>query len=279
MKKLKRSLVLLSSLVLMVVVLSGCTPTTKVDASSTGFWDHYIVWNFIRAIQGLSHIFGNSYGWGIVIFTIIVRIIILPLMIYQMKSMRQTMELQPKLKALQEKYPGKDMESRQMLAKEQQKLYSEAGINPFASILPLIVQMPILFALYQAIFRSDVLKSGTFFWMQLGDKDPYYILPILAAIFTWLTSKLNSMAQPEQNTITTVMTWSMPIMIFVFALNVPAALSLYWVITNLFSAGQTLLINNPFKIRKEREEKESKEKARQRKLAKAKRKAYKSKRK
>ena len=83
MKKLKRSLVLLSSLVLMVVVLSGCTPTTKVDASSTGFWDHYIVWNFIRAIQGLSHIFGNSYGWGIVIFTIIVRIIILPLMIYQ----------------------------------------------------------------------------------------------------------------------------------------------------------------------------------------------------
>ena len=143
MKKLKRSLVLLSSLVLMVVVLSGCTPTTKVDASSTGFWDHYIVWNFIRAIQGLSHIFGNSYGWGIVIFTIIVRIIILPLMIYQMKSMRQTMELQPKLKALQEKYPGKDMESRQMLAKEQQKLYSEAGINPFASMLPLIVQMPI----------------------------------------------------------------------------------------------------------------------------------------
>ena len=118
------------------------------------------MWNFIRAIQGLSHIFGNSYGWGIVIFTIIVRIIILPLMIYQMKSMRQTMELQPKLKALQEKYPGKDMESRQMLAKEQQKLYSEAGINPFASILPLIVQMPILFALYQAIFRSDVLKSG-----------------------------------------------------------------------------------------------------------------------
>ena len=169
-------------------------------------------------------------------------------MIYQMKSMRQTMELQPKLKVLQEKYPGKDMESRQMLAKEQQKLYSEAGINPFASMLPLIVQMPILFALYQAIFRSDVLKSGTFFWMQLGDKDPYYILPILAAIFTWLTSKLNSMAQPEQNTITTVMTWSMPIMIFVFALNVPAALSLYWVITNLFSAGQTLLINNPSKL-------------------------------
>src|SRR5699024_12577096 len=72
------------------------------------------------------------------------------------------------------------------------------------------------------------------------------------------------------------MTCSMPIIIFVFALNVPTALYLYCVITNLFSAGQTLLINNPFKIRKEREEKERKEKARQRKLAKAKRKAYKS---
>lgn len=279
MKKGKRNLLLFSSLFMVALVLSGCSSTSKVDANSTGFWDHYIVWNFIRAIQGLSEILGGSFGWGIVVFTIIIRIIILPLMIYQMKSMRKTMELQPKLKEIQNKYPGKDMESRQQMAMEQQKLYSEAGINPFASFLPMLVQLPVLFALYQAIFRSETLKAGSFLWMELGSKDPYYVLPILAALFTWMTSKLSTMSQPEQNVMTTTMTWMMPVIIFITALNVPAALSLYWVVTNAFSVGQTLLINNPFKIIKEREEKQRAEKARKRKIEKAKRKAFKSKRK
>lgn len=181
-----------------MLVLSGCG-TSPVDASSTGFWDHYIIWNFIRAIQGLSRIFGHNYGWGIVVFTIIVRIIILPLMIYQMKSMRKTTEIQPQLMALQKKYPDRsDPEQMRMMSEEQKRLYAEAGVNPVAGCLPLLVQMPILIALYQAIFRSETLKTGKFLWMQLGDKDPYYILPILAAIFTFLTSWLSVKAQPEK---------------------------------------------------------------------------------
>ncbi len=197
-------------------------------------------------------------------------------MVYQMKSMRKTSELQPKLKALQAKYPGKDPESLKMMREEQQRLYAEAGVNPVAGCLPLLIQMPILIALYQAIFRSETLKAGHFLWMELGDKDPYYILPILAAVFTYATSKLSMMSQPEQNAMTSAMTYGMPIMIFIMALNFPAALSLYWVITNAFSVGQTLLINNPFKINKERKEKEQAEKQQARKLAKAKRKALKS---
>lgn len=277
MKSGKRFAALLGAASLMLV-LAGCS-TAPIDAQSTGFWDHYIVWNFVRAIQALSDIFGHNYGWGIVVFTIIVRIIILPLMIYQMNTSRKTMELQPQLKALQQKYSSRDTATMRQLQAETQKLYSEAGVHPMASMLPLLVQMPVMIALYQAIFRSETLKVGQFFWMQLGDKDPYYILPILAAFFTYLTSKLSMMAQPESNAMLTVMTYAMPVFILVIALNVPAALSLYWAITNAFSVVQTWFFNNPYKINREREEKQRAEKQKQRQLEKAKRKALKNKRK
>ncbi|KRL01661.1 membrane protein insertase YidC [Liquorilactobacillus capillatus] len=277
MKKARR-VGLLLSLGVMVFILAGCGRST-VTQSSSGLWDHYVIWNFIQAIQFLSKIFGNSYGLGIIIFTVIVRIILLPLMFYQTKSMRKTTELQPKLKVLQQKYSAKDSETQGKLREEQQKLYAEAGVNPVAGCLPILVQMPILLALYQAILRSQVLKTGSFLWMQLGDRDPYFILPILAAIFTFATSKLSVMSQPEQNVMTAAMTYGMPAIILFSAITLPSALSLYWVITNAFSVGQTMLLNNPFKINKEREEKQQAEKAKKRALEKAKRKAYKSKKK
>lgn len=279
MKKGKKALVLFGALSL-VLVLSACS-TDPVNSQSTGFWDHYIIWNFVRAIKALSNLFGGSYGWGIIIFTIIVRIIILPLMFYQIKSSRKTMDLQPQLKELQAKYPDRDQDSMRAMQEEQKKLYAEAGVNPVAGCLPLLVQMPVLLALYQAIFRSQELKTGTFMWMQLGDKDPYFILPVLAAIFTFATSKLSMMSQPDtgQKGMTAAMTYGMPLMIFITALNVPAALSLYWVITNAFSVGQTLLINNPFKINRERAEKEQAKKDRERDLKKAKKRALRNRKK
>lgn len=279
MKKGKKALALFGALSL-VLVLSACS-TDPVNSQSTGFWDHYIIWNFVRAIKALSNLFGGSYGWGIIIFTIIVRIIILPLMFYQMKSSRKTMDLQPQLKELQAKYPDRDQDSMRVMQEEQRKLYAEAGVNPVAGCLPLLVQMPVLLALYQAIFRSQELKTGTFMWMQLGDKDPYFVLPVLAAIFTFATSKLSMMSQPDtgQKGMTAAMTYGMPLMIFITALNVPAALSLYWVITNAFSVGQTLLINNPFKINRERAEKEQAKKDRERDLKKAKKRALRNRKK
>ena len=279
MKEGKKALALFGALSL-VLVLSACS-TDPVNSQSTGFWDHYIIWNFVRAIKALSNLFGGSYGWGIIIFTIIVRIIILPLMFYQIKSSRKTMDLQPQLKELQAKYPDRDQDSMRAMQEEQRKLYAEAGVNPVAGCLPLLVQMPVLLALYQAIFRSQELKTGTFMWMQLGDKDPYFILPVLAAIFTFATSKLSMMSQPDtgQKGMTVAMTYGMPLMIFITALNVPAALSLYWVITNAFSVGQTLLINNPFKINRERAEKEQAKKDRERDLKKAKKRALRNRKK
>ncbi|MCK8624602.1 YidC/Oxa1 family membrane protein insertase [Apilactobacillus sp. M161] len=277
MKKLKKysSLSLIAGLVLF---LSACS-NKPINSHSTGLWDGGIVLNFSRAIIWLSKFFGNNYGMGIILFTIIVRIVILPLMIYQTRSMKKTQELQPKLKALQKKYSSKDTETMSKLREEQQKLYSEAGVNPVAGCLPMIVQLPILWALYQAIWRTNVLKTGEFLWLRLGVKDPYFVLPILAAVFTFISTWLSMKSQPEKNGMTSMMMFGMPIIIFFMALNIPSAISIYWVTTNVFQALQTLVIQNPWKIQREREEKVQSEKKRKRAIEKAIKKAKRSHRK
>ncbi|AYF92056.1 membrane protein insertase YidC [Apilactobacillus bombintestini] len=277
MKKIKKYLSL-TTIVGLVFLLTACS-NKPITSHSTGLWDGVIVLNFSRAIIWLAKLFGSSYGMGIVAFTIIVRIIILPLMIYQTKSMKKTQELQPKLKELQKKYSSKDTETMKKLREEQQRLYAEAGVNPVAGCLPLLVQLPILWALYQAIWRTNILKSGEFLWLQLGHRDPYFIMPVLAAVFTFLSSWLAMKSQPEQNGMTKGMMFGMPIIIFFMALNIPAAISIYWVVTNAFQAGQTLVIQNPWKIQKEREEKARAERQHQHKIEKAIRKAKKSHRK
>jgi YidC/Oxa1 family membrane protein insertase len=277
-KHLKRNLALISVAALSFI-LTACS-TAPITSHSSGFWDGVIVYNFSRFIIYLSKIFGNNYGWGIIIFTVLIRIVILPLMIYQTKTTMKTAELQPQLKRLQQKYSSRDTETQQKLREEQQKLYAEAGVNPMAGCLPLVIQLPVMYALYAAVSRTQVLKAGSFLWLQLGDKDPYFILPVLAAIFTFLSTWLSMKAQPQgsQNGMTSAMTFGMPLIILITALNFPAAITLYWVVTNLFQVGQTLIIQNPFKIQKERQAKVDDEKAKRKAIEKAKRKATKSKR-
>lgn len=276
MKKVKRvlSLAAIGSLTLFLAACSN----KPVTSHSTGLWDHYIVYNFSRFIIWLSNNCGG-YGMGIIIFTIIIRVLLLPLMFYQTKSMLKTQELAPKLKAIQKKYSSRDRESMVKMQEETSKLYKEVGVNPWASMLPMIIQLPIMWALYQAIWRTPELRHGTFLWLQLGHTDPYYILPILAALFTFLSSWLSMASMPERNAMTSAMTWFMPIMVFFMALGFSSAITLYWVVSNAFQVVQTLLLQNPFKIRREREAKEKQEKAKKRKLEKAKRRAYSSRRK
>lgn len=266
MKKRKR-LLLMMALVSLVVLLSACG-TSEVSAQSTGLWERYVVYYFAEAIKWLS--VGGSRGIGIILFTLIIRIILLPLMNFQTKSMRKTQELQPKLKELQKQYSSKDTATQQKLREEQQRLYAENGVNPYAGCLPLIVQMPILMAIWQAISRVPELREGSFMWLDvLGNPDPYFILPILAAVFTFGSTYLSSMSQVESNPSMKIMTYMMPIMILAMGINLPSALSLYWVVSNAFQVGQTLLINNPYKIIREREEVVRQEKERERALRKA----------
>lgn len=262
--------IILAIIALAIIIVASLT--FKGHVASNSFWSA-IVAAFTSSILGTSAWFGNNYGLGIIVFTILIRFLILPLMVYQIQSMMKMQVVQPALKALQAKYPGKDTESRQLMMAEQQALYKQEGVNPFASMLPLIVQMPVLFALYQSIYNSPVLKSGKFLWLQLGSHDPYYVLPVLAAVFTFASSWLSMQSTPEQNGMTKAMPYIFPVVIFFSAMAVPSALSLYWVVGNLFQTIQTFFLQNPFKIRRERELAAQKERDMKRKIKKAKRSA------
>ncbi|SIN91478.1 YidC/Oxa1 family membrane protein insertase [Carnobacterium alterfunditum] len=267
MNKRKRLLLLLGT-VFLAVVLVGCG-TSPITEQSTGIWDKYIVFNFSRIIIWLADLFGGSFGAGIIIFTLIIRLVLLPVMHHQTKSTQKMSEMQPQLKKLQTKYASKDPDTQNKLKEETSKLYAEAGVNPVAGCLPLLIQMPVLIAMYQAISRTEVLKTGNFLWMNLGAPDPYFVLPVLAAILTYATTKLSTMSQLEPNPTTTTMLYMMPALILFMGITLPSALSLYWVVGNAFSVGQTLLLNNPFKIKKVREEKSQIERDRRRALEKA----------
>lgn len=268
MKKLKtkKKLLLFLGMISLVVFLTACG-TGEVNAQSTGIWERYIVYNFARIIDFLS--FGGNKGIGIILFTIIVRILLLPLMHYQTQSTKKTQKIQPELKKLQEKYASKDPETQRKLQEEQQKLYDKHGVNMFAGCLPLLIQMPIMMAVWQAISRSPELTRGQFLWVELGTPDKTLVLPILAAIFTFASSKLTTMSQPESNASMTIMNYAMPLMIFGMGVSLASGLSLYWVVSNGFQVIQTLLINNPFKARRELEEEERRKKELARALQKA----------
>src|SRR5690625_5959337 len=109
-------------------------------------------------------------------------------MIKQIKSTQAMQEVQPEIKALQEKYSSKDAKTQQKLQEETMKLFQERGVNPFAGCLPIFVQMPILIAMYHAIMRTFEIREGVFLWFELGSPD--YILPLIAGGATFLQQKL-----------------------------------------------------------------------------------------
>ncbi|MCX2455801.1 membrane protein insertase YidC [Lacticaseibacillus nasuensis] len=266
-KRTKRIL-LGGGLITMMLLLAACG-TSTVTQSSTNWWDRYVIYNAALFILWLAKLFGGNPGVGIIVFTLLIRVVIFPLSYMQIKSMGKQQELAPQLKELQKQYSSKDTETQRKLQEATQKLYADNGINPLMGCLPLLVQMPFLFALYQAIARTDALKQGTFLWMNLAKPDPLFILPILAAIFTALTTLTSTLAQPQRTATSWIMVAVSPIMILAIAFTMPSAISIYWVVTNAFSLAQTFLIQNPFKLKRERDAKAAAEKARQKALRKA----------
>ena len=142
------------------------------------FVDRYIVYNFSRIIVWLSDIFGN-YGVGIIAFTLIIRIILIPLTKYQTQSTEKMQMMQPELKALQEKYASKDPETQQKLQEETAKLNEKYDYSMWSGCLPMLIQLPILMALYQSISRTEILSQGHFLWLELGVPDQLFVIPII----------------------------------------------------------------------------------------------------
>lgn len=265
LRKRKRLLLAVSMLAL-VVFLSACG-TDPVSAESTGIWEGVIIYNFARAIIWVSNLFGGNYGIGIIIVTVIIRAMLIPFTHFQQKNMQQMNDISPQMEELKSKYSARDAETQEKLKEEQQRLYSEAGVNPYMGCLPMLIQMPVFIALYQAVNRTPILATGDFLWVNLGQPDPYFILPILAGVFTLGHSVLMSMGRATEGN--KVMTYVMPLFIVFITFRLSSALALYFTVSNGFSVVQTLLFQNPFKIRKERADKEAQEREaeRQRKRA------------
>jgi YidC/Oxa1 family membrane protein insertase len=171
-KKL-RTLLLIAVMLLAVFILTGCSiPTGPVDLDNPpGGWEQFVVYPLAKILMALNNAIKSigipgSWGWAIIVFTIAVKLVTLPLTLKQLQSTRAQQTLQPKLRELQEKY-GKD---RQKLAEEQMKLYKEAGVNPMGGCLPLLVQLPILWGLYQALYvlaapGVEQLQNARFLWI------------------------------------------------------------------------------------------------------------------
>lgn len=222
-----------------MVLLSGCgssmsAQTNPIDPNN-GIWDRYFVHPLSWLLNWFADLLWGQYGLSILVVTIIIRFLVLPLTLKQYRSSKAMQAIQPEMKKIKDKY--KDDPKKQQ--EETMKLFQKNGVNPLAGCLPLLVQMPILIALYNAIVRNGEISQHTFLWMQLGTPDPYYVLPTLAAITTFLQQKvMASQTTPQMQSLMLIF----PVLIFVMSMNFASALPLYWVYSNLFTVVQSYLL-------------------------------------
>ncbi|MCU0306783.1 MAG: YidC/Oxa1 family membrane protein insertase [Thermoleophilia bacterium] len=202
----------------------------------------------LRALLDFLHDpLGFTYGWAIVMLTVIVRLALLPLFVKQYKSARRMQEVAPQLKELQRKYKG----NRQKLNEELMRFYKENDVNPFGSCLPLVAQLPIFIALYYVLrgFTPEDDTSLSFMWAipditkQLTDIG-WAVVPlvIIYAVSQLLSSELS--ATPNMPATQRKLMRLLPLVVvfFVFQFPVPAGLIIYWMTTNLWTCGQQLVI-------------------------------------
>lgn len=242
---MRNKIIALLAMTGMLTFLSGCMEVNQdITADSDGFWNEYVVFPLSKTLIFFADWTGGSYGLAIIIVTIIIRLVLLPLNVKQLKSSKGMQEIQPQLKELREKYSSKDAQTQQKLQQETMQLFQKNGVNPLAGCLPIIVQMPILIGFYHAIMRTAEIQTHSFLWLQLGTPDPF--LAILTALTTFLQQKLMMAGgAAAQNPQMQMMLYIMPIMIGTFAFFFPSALALYWIVGNLVMILQTVFIRKP----------------------------------
>lgn len=241
---MRKKLLLVALLIGLVAVLSGCMDLdAPINSSSTGIWNKYFVLPMSSVLIFFAGLFKGDFGLSIVVVTLIVRLILLPLNVKQIRSSKAMQDIQPQIKELQAQHSSKDSATQQKLQQETMALFQKNGVNPLAGCLPIFVQMPVLIAMYHAIMRTQEIEGNTFLWFELDSPDK--ILPILAGLATFAQQKIMMSGNAQQNPTMTAMLYLMPIMITIFAFFFPAALALYWVVGNTFMVAQTLLIRGP----------------------------------
>lgn len=206
----------------------------------------------------------HDFGVAIVILTIIIRLIFSPLSIKMLRSQRQLSQLQPKLKELQEKHKS----DKQALAGATMALYKEHKVNPFSGCLPILIQIPILFALYSAFnlgFTPDglnhlydfvsnpgVIKQTSLGFIDLASKSAF--LAVVAGVLQWFQGKKafdfqnpNPSAKTDQMAMMSKqMLYFSPVMVIIISWNLPTGITIYWITTTLYAIVEQLYINKKY---------------------------------
>jgi YidC/Oxa1 family membrane protein insertase len=229
-------------------------------------WDELLMRPMINSLALLAHLLFNNFGLSIIVFTILIRLAMIPLTVRQTRSMKKMQDLQPRLKALQDRYKNKGAAEKRQLSSETMKMYREAGVNPIGCLGPMVIQMPIWFGLYRAILRTmpptpeglanlsasfyswnpamaNVPIDSKFLGIDLvdfvqGAPVPWnFALPVLVGLTMFLQQKMTMSGQaaatPQQAQTNQIMLWMLPIMFGFFTFQFPAGLAVYILFSNI----------------------------------------------
>ena len=219
-------------------------------------WNLIIVDPMLNGLIALSSLLPKAveFGLAIIILTIVVRLILTPLTLRQLKSTKAMQSMQPKIQELQKKYA----KNKQKLQQEMMKVYKETGVNPIGCMWPMLVQLPVWIALYQSIMRAlattpenllDLSRhlyfwqivnqalplNSHFLWLDLGQTDNYLILPILVGVSMWVQQKMTTApsTDPRQQSMSSMMTLMMPFMFGMLCMMFPSGLALFWLVSTV----------------------------------------------
>jgi len=208
---------------------------------------HYGYFSFLavpllRSLKWIDSFVGN-YGWSIIILTVLINIAMFPLKHKSVVSMRRMQELQPQVKAIQDRYSKMKMTDpgRSKMNEELMALYKEKGVNPASGCVPMLLTMPVLFAFYSMLSVAVEIRGEPWaLWItDLSQHDPYYITPVLMGATMFWQQRMTPVADPAQQKVMMLM----PIMFLVFFLWAPSGLVIYWLTSNLIGIGQQYATN------------------------------------
>jgi YidC/Oxa1 family membrane protein insertase len=215
------------------------------------------IWNLllqgmVNALLFLYNVLGHNFALSITVFTVLVRLLTLPLTLPAQRSAKVQQELQPEIEQIRKKY-AKDKEKQTQAMMD---LYRERGVNLYMGCLPMLLQLPIMFAFYQSIVKalantplqmislgkfasaslSHLVPLGSrFLWLDLGYSDPTFVLPLLVVATTWIQQKMATTpsTDPQAASMTQSMQITMPLMFGFITMSVASGLAVYFVISNL----------------------------------------------
>jgi YidC/Oxa1 family membrane protein insertase len=218
-------------------------------------FDAVLIQPIVNLMLLFYQLLGRETIVAITVVTLLLRLVLTPLQLKQQAGVKRQQELRPKLAELQKKYK----DDREKLAQEQMKMYKEAGVNPLGGCLPMLIQLPLMIGLYQAIIRvlagtplqllalpGDIYRwipslstliplKSQFLWLDLALPDPFYVLPVLVVVSSWLYQKMLTppAADAQSEAMSKQMMIMMPLMTGFFALTYASGLAIYFLISNL----------------------------------------------